>query len=416
MVKRKQPAGSSSKPTKVPRKSKPRPFDASRFVDARASELFHSTFHNRKVIVEREVLLAELPVATVSSYFSSRHWDPFLQDLTHLVPPALLVRNFIRTSLTLMRLLLASPSLSVVNVFGFLPMLLLLFLVLSGYLNRFTLMLSLVVSLLLLKPCPSFSLVALIHMPVVLSTPLISQLRIMLSVRLYRAHSIAFPPDGPFPDTLSAIGATTLSLSRAHLKRRQASASASVPPDDPSSSVPPSILSSSAGPSHSPLPTPLDPSIAASFSLIMDQLAILNTQSVNLIQIVMRHQRQLKRHTLTLARHARATERNTRAVSRLHRLIRPLVGADALPSDISSSSESSASTGASAPSFEVPAADSPPVADPPPLSSTPAADFPPVADPSCILCSYVADWNCSAFQPLFSCHSGAFQSLFFCCG
>ncbi|KAB1206457.1 hypothetical protein CJ030_MR7G000087 [Morella rubra] len=118
---------------------------------------------------------------------------------------------------------------------------------------------------------------------------------------LYRAHSIAFPPDGPFPDTFSAIGATTLSLSRAHLKRRQASASASVPPNDPSSSVPPSIPTSSTGPSLSPLPTPLDPSIAASFSLIMDQLAILNTQSVNLIQIVMRHQRQLKRHTLTLA-------------------------------------------------------------------------------------------------------------------
>ncbi|KAB1225914.1 hypothetical protein CJ030_MR1G004454 [Morella rubra] len=317
MVKRKQPAGSSSKPTKVPRKSKPRPFDASRFVDARASELFHSTFHNRKVIVEREVLLAELPVATVSSYFSSRHWDPFLQDLTHLVPPALLVREFYsnffdvdEASLSFSvfirgQRLRVSPDV-IASLFGVVrvPEPVYPYVESSREPPSF-------------EPCLSFSLVALIRMP----------------VRLYRAHSIAFLLTVLFL-TLSAIGATTLSLSRAHLKRRQASASASVPPDDPSSSVPPSIPSSSAGPSLSPLPTPLDPSIAASFSLIMDQLAILNTQSVNLIQIVMRHQRQLKRHTLTLARHARATERNTRAVSRLHRLIRPLVGADALPSDI----------------------------------------------------------------------------------
>ncbi|KAB1211864.1 hypothetical protein CJ030_MR5G004831 [Morella rubra] len=291
MVKRKQPAGSSSKPTKVPRKSKPRPFDASRFVDARASELFHSTFHNRKVIVEREVLLAELPVATVSSYFSSRHWDPFLQDLTHLVPPELLVREFYsnffdvdEASLSFSvfirgQRLRVSPDV-IASLFGVVrvpePV--------YPYVESS-------------REPPSFEAMSLLLFgrpyPYAGGTLYTSDfsLRIMLSVRLYRAHSIAFPPDGPFPDTLSAIGATTLSLSRAHLKRRQASASASVPPDDPSSSVPPSIPSSSAGPSHSPLPTPLDPSIAASFSLIMDQLAILTTQSVNLIQIVMRHQR-----------------------------------------------------------------------------------------------------------------------------
>ncbi|KAB1206229.1 hypothetical protein CJ030_MR7G014374 [Morella rubra] len=115
----------------------------------------------------------------------------------------------------------------------------------------------------------------------------------------------------------------------------------------------------------------------------MIELTSLTNQSLNLIKIVMRHQRQLKRHTLTLARHARATERNTRAFLALHRLIRPLVGADAL----SRSFESSASTGASAPSSEVPAADSAPVANPPPSSSTPVADPSPassilVADPS----------------------------------
>ncbi|KAB1202163.1 hypothetical protein CJ030_MR8G020241 [Morella rubra] len=228
MVKRKQLAGRSSKPTKVPRKSKPRPFDASRFVDARASELFHSTFHNRKVIVEREVLLAELPVATVYSYFSSRHWDPFLQDLTHLVPPELLVREFYSNFFDVDE---ASLSFSVF---------------ICGQRLR-------------VSPDVIASLFGVVRVPepvypYVESSPLIS------------CHSIAFPPDGPFPDTLSAIGATTLSLSRAHLKRRQATTSASVPPDDPSSSVPPSILFSSAGPSHSTLPTPLDPSIATSFS------------------------------------------------------------------------------------------------------------------------------------------------------
>ncbi|KAB1219793.1 hypothetical protein CJ030_MR3G005802 [Morella rubra] len=184
--------------------------------------------------------------------------------------------------------------------------------------------------------------------------------------RLYRAYSIAFPPDGPFPDTLSAISATILSLSRAHLKRRQATTSASVPPDDPSSSVPPSILFSSAAcrPYHS-ICQPYPDCHASSAS----------TQAS---------------HSY-LARHARATELNTRAVSRLHRLIRPLVGADALLSDISSSSESSASTGASAPSFEVPAADSFPVADPPLPSSTPAADSPPVANPTPPSSTPVAD-------------------------
>ncbi|KAB1202643.1 hypothetical protein CJ030_MR8G020263 [Morella rubra] len=375
MVKRKQLAGRSSKPTKVPRKSKPRPFDASRFVDARASELFHSTFHNRKVIIEREVLLIELPVATVYSYFSSRHWDPFLQDLTHLVPPELLVREFYSNFFDVDE---ASLSFSVF---------------ICG--QRLRVSPDVIASLfgVVRVPEPVYPYVESSREP-----PSFEAMSLLLfghpypyAVRLYRAHSIAFPPDGPFPDTLSAIGATILSLSRAHLKRRQATTSASVPPDDPSSSVPPSILFSSAGPSHSTLPTPLDPSIATSFSLIMDQLAVLTTQSVNLIQIVMRHQRQLKHHTLTLARHARATELNTRAVSRLHRLIRPLVGADALLSDISSSSESSASTGASAPSFEVPAADSFPVADPPLPSSTPAADSPPVANPTPPSSTPVAD-------------------------
>ncbi|KAB1224398.1 hypothetical protein CJ030_MR2G019393 [Morella rubra] len=272
MVKRKQPAGSSSKPTKVPHKSKPRPFDASRFMDARASELFHSTFHNRKVLLNVRVPEPVYP------YVESSREPPSFEAMSlilfgHLYPYAggtLYTSDFSAKNHVVSRIALTN-----------------------------------------LYPVAHLS-------------------SISLTRRLYRAHSIAFPPDGPFPDTLSAIGATTLSLSRAHLKRRRATASTFVPPDDPSSSVPPSIPSSSAGPSHSTLPTPLDPSIAASFSLIMDQLAILITQSINLIKIVMRHQRQLKCHTLTLARHARATECNTRAVSRLHRLIRPLVGADAL--------------------------------------------------------------------------------------
>ncbi|KAB1210613.1 hypothetical protein CJ030_MR6G010297 [Morella rubra] len=305
MVKRKQPAGSSSKPTKVPRKSKPCPFDASHFVDARASELFHSTFHNRKVIVEREVLLAELPVATVSSYFSSRHWDPFLQDLTHLVPPALLVREFYsnffdvdEASLSFSvfirgQRLQVSPDV-IASLFGvvrvpepvypyvessheppsFEAMSLLLFgrpYPYAGgtlYTSDFSAENHVVsrIALTNLYPVAHLSSISLtrvrflyalligdtIDICSVICSHMIevfqsTSSKVGLSYacliqRLYRAHSIAFPPDGPFPDTLSAIGATTLSLSRAHLKRRQASASASVPPDDPSSSVPPSIL------------------------------------------------------------------------------------------------------------------------------------------------------------------------------
>ncbi|KAB1200504.1 hypothetical protein CJ030_MR0G007043 [Morella rubra] len=248
MVKRKQPAGSSSKPTKVPRKSKPRPFDASRFVDARASELFHSTFHNRKVIVEREVLLAELPVATVSSYFSSRHWDPFLQDLTHLVPPTLLVREFYsnffdvdEASLSFSvfirgQRLRVSPDV-IASLFGVVrvPEPVYPYVESSREPPSFDAM-----SLLLFgRPYPyaggdTIDICSVIcsHMIEVFQS---TSSKVGLSYacliqRLYRAHSIAFPPDGPFPDTLSAIGATTLSLSRAHLKRRQASASASVPP------------------------------------------------------------------------------------------------------------------------------------------------------------------------------------------
>ncbi|KAB1223637.1 hypothetical protein CJ030_MR2G023037 [Morella rubra] len=258
MVKRKQPAGSSSKPTKVPRKSKPRPFDASRFVDARASELFHSTFHNRKVIVEREVLLAELPVATVSSYFSSRHWDPFLQDLTHLVPPTLLVREFYSNFFDVDE---ASLSFSVF---------------IRGQRLR-------------VSPDVIASLFGVVRVP----EPVYPYVESSREPPSFDAMSLLlFGRPYPYAGDCHASSAST-------------QASHSYP-----------------------------------------------------------------------CRHARATERNTRAVSRLHRLIRPLVGADDLPSDISSSSESSASSGASAPSFEVPAAESPPVADPSPPSSTPVADPP----------------------------------------
>ncbi|KAB1209698.1 hypothetical protein CJ030_MR6G028560 [Morella rubra] len=332
MVKRKQPAGSSSKPTKVPRKSKPRPFDASRFVDARASELFHSTFHNRKVIVEREVLLAELPVATVSSYFSSRHWDPFLQDLTHLVPPTLLVREFYSNFFDVDE---ASLSFSVF---------------IRG--QRLRVSPDVIASLfgVVRVPEPVYPYVESSREP-----PSFDAMSLLLFGRPYPyAGGTLFTSDFSAENhVVSRIALTNLypvsHLSSISLTR-----------------------------------------VRFLYALLIDcHASSASTQAS---------------HSYP-CRHARATERNTRAVSRLHRLIRPLVGADALPSDISSSSESSASSGASAPSFEVPAAES--VADPSPRLRLLILD---------ILCSSVTDWNCSAFQPLFSSYSGAFQSLFFCCG
>ncbi|KAB1209416.1 hypothetical protein CJ030_MR6G006208 [Morella rubra] len=182
MVKHKQPACRSSKPTKVPRKAKPHPLDASCFVDARASELFHSTFHNRKVFVEHE-------------------------DLTHLVPPELLFGNIIRNFFDVDE---ASLSFSVF-IRGANPV--------YPYLES-------------CHEPPSLEAMSLLlfgrRYPYEGGTLYTSDFSVENHVLLSCAHSIAFPPDNPFPETHS--GATTLSLSCAHLKRRQATTSASVAP------------------------------------------------------------------------------------------------------------------------------------------------------------------------------------------
>lgn len=73
MVKVKQSPGKKSKPAKVPYKTEPHDFDGTQFVDARASELFHSYFNNHHIIAEREVSLADLPTTSISSHFTSHN-------------------------------------------------------------------------------------------------------------------------------------------------------------------------------------------------------------------------------------------------------------------------------------------------------------------------------------------------------
>lgn len=95
MVKRKRPVVKKSKPAKVPRKQKTPAFDPSRFVDARASELLHTRFQKRHVVVERDVALSKLHhTHDIPSVFTSRYWEPFLQELSNLIPPELFARDF----------------------------------------------------------------------------------------------------------------------------------------------------------------------------------------------------------------------------------------------------------------------------------------------------------------------------------
>ncbi|KAB1206293.1 hypothetical protein CJ030_MR7G011786 [Morella rubra] len=401
MVKVKQSPGKKSKPAKVPYKTKPHDFDGTQFVDACASELFHSYFNNHHIIAERE--------------------DSFLQELSHLFPPKLLVEEYYlnffdidEASLSFSvfirgQHLRVSPDI-IVDLFGFKAMTLLLFehpypyaggtLNMSGssaenhVVSRIALTNLFPISHLstILLPHVRFLYALLIsdtidvcsvicsHMIEIFqsTTSTVGLSYACLIQRLFRSQNIAFPPEGPFPQIFYAIGAKTLSLICVHLRCLQASASAfagpsSVPPTDPSSSIPPRFNPSSFVPSHlvvpSPstvpsrllLPSPLDPSFTASFTLILDWIDSLTVGSNNLIKIVIQHQRQLKRHTLTLAR-------NARAISLLHRLIRPPIGANALQLDISSPSESSVATGASAPSSNLPADNPPPTTDPPTAS------------------------------------------------
>ncbi|KAB1216067.1 hypothetical protein CJ030_MR4G009597 [Morella rubra] len=94
MVKRKLPIVKKSKPTNVPHKKKTRAFDPIRFMDTRATEMFHTRLQKQSMIVEREVQLSKLHHLDIASVVTSRGLEPFLTDFSNLVPLELLVREF----------------------------------------------------------------------------------------------------------------------------------------------------------------------------------------------------------------------------------------------------------------------------------------------------------------------------------
>ncbi|XP_022873960.1 uncharacterized protein LOC111392799 [Olea europaea var. sylvestris] len=66
-------------------------YSRSRFISATAQEVFTSQFSLLPVLMEREVILSDLPV-DVAAIFVSRGWEPLLVGLTP--PPPLLVQEF----------------------------------------------------------------------------------------------------------------------------------------------------------------------------------------------------------------------------------------------------------------------------------------------------------------------------------
>lgn len=94
MVKHKLPIVKKSKPANVPLKKKTHAFDPIRFMDARASKLFHTRLQKQSMIVEREVQLSKLHHLDLASVVTSRGLEPFLTDFSNLVPLELLVREF----------------------------------------------------------------------------------------------------------------------------------------------------------------------------------------------------------------------------------------------------------------------------------------------------------------------------------
>lgn len=65
-------------------------YSRSRFISATAQEVFTSQFSLRPVLVEREVILSDLPV-NIAAIFVSRGWDSLLIGLSP--PPPLLVQE-----------------------------------------------------------------------------------------------------------------------------------------------------------------------------------------------------------------------------------------------------------------------------------------------------------------------------------
>ncbi|KAB1212778.1 hypothetical protein CJ030_MR5G011878 [Morella rubra] len=261
-------------------------------MDARASELFHTRFQKRHVIVERDVALSKLHHShDIPSVFTSRYWEPFLQKLSNLIPLELFVRDFFS------------------NFFD---------------IDEASLSFSIFVRGQHLRVSPDI--IAQVFIVTRVTEPIYQYEESRIEPPSFKARTLRLF-QRPYPNmggtlypvshlssiSLSRIfyatGAKTLFQNRAHLWCLQASSTAradpsSQPPSSvPFSSVPPSFFplssypstsvpppsadpsSSSFIPSRSLLPSSLDPSFTTSFSLILDRGPLTIVETLRLLLI-----------------------------------------------------------------------------------------------------------------------------------